>query len=115
MVADLLEARDCRCLIHALNLCEVHYDALRRKGTEALDSGELVELVQGLGLLVVEDLEQGLWSEAARLKALFRRVSLADCVAAALANRENAALVTSDRSELGPLAEAKECSVRFIR
>ncbi len=50
-----------------------------------------------------------------QLKAEWRRISLADCFALALAIREKATLVTSDHHELDRIAETGLCPFRFIR
>ena len=45
----------------------------------------------------------------------WRRVSLADCFAIALALLENGTVLTSDHHELDPIAQADLCPIRFIR
>jgi hypothetical protein len=58
---------------------------------------------------------QSLWQEAGRLKAVHRRVSLADCFAIALASRLDAQVVTSDHHEFDALVASGVCRVLFIR
>lgn len=53
--------------------------------------------------------------DAGELKAIYKRVSLADCCAIALANRLDADLVTSDHHELDDLADLKVCKITFFR
>ena len=67
------------------------------------------------GIDIREDLDPAIWKAAGDIKAEFRRISLADSFAAALARRLDATLVTSDRSEFAPLAEKNICKVLFIR
>src|SRR6185295_9339006 len=67
------------------------------------------------GLALLDAVPPALWRSAGDLKAKWRRISLADCFALALAIRENATLVTSDHRELDPIAESEICSIRFIR
>jgi predicted nucleic acid-binding protein len=55
------------------------------------------------------------WQDAGRLKSVHRRISLADCCAAALARRLSGELVSADHHELDPLAAAGVISIRFIR
>jgi uncharacterized protein with PIN domain len=112
-VEDLLQESAHRCLVHAINVCEVYYDLCRRGDTE--DAETLESLLTGYGLEIVDTLSPDLWRIAGKIKAHWRRVSLADCFALALAIQEKGTLVTSDHHELGPLAEAGVCPVRFIR
>ena len=56
------------------------------------------------------------WVKAAgKLKGAWKRVSLADCFALALALEESGTMVTTDHHELDSLADAKVCPIRFIR
>jgi uncharacterized protein with PIN domain len=111
-VEALLEAEN-RCLIHFLNVCEVYYHVYRRAGKER--AAKLEVILRSYGFELVDALLPVLWQEASELKAEWRRVSLADCFALALAVREKATLVTSDRHEMEPVAEAGLCPFRFIR
>ena len=52
--------------------------------------------------------------KAKRIKADYKRISLADCFCAALAKRVEGSVVTADQ-EFKPLADAAGCSVEFIR
>ena len=113
VVGDLLQEPTNRCLIHAVNACEVYYDLYRRANTK--DAESLEEIFAGYGLLLLETLPPNLWRIAGQLKASWRRVSLADCFALALAIREGGTLVTSDHHELDPIARAGICPIRFIR
>lgn len=99
--------------VHTINLCEVFYHVRRKHGEEAaLDA---YSGIQKLRLSIREDMDEDLWQAAARIKADFRRVSLADCLCTALANRVGGEMVTSDRHEIEALAEAGVCVARFIR
>jgi len=113
VVAELLEETANRCLIHAVSACEVYYDLLRRGTID--EAGALVALLTEYDLDLIETLPSDLWSIAGKLKAEWRRVSLADCFALALAIREGGTLVTSDHHELDPIAAAGACPIRFIR
>ena len=98
--------------VHAINLCEVFYHVRRLHGEDAA----LVAYagILNLGLSVREDMDEGLWQHAARLKADFHRISLADCICVALANRVDGLIVTCDRHEIEPLVAAGECKALFI-
>lgn len=113
VVAALLEEGSYRCVIHVLNVCEVYYHLYRRADQDrALN---LESILLSLGFEQDDSLLPTLWQEAGRLKAEWRRVSLADCFALALAIRERATFVTSDHHELDPIAQADVCPFRFIR
>jgi hypothetical protein len=61
------------------------------------------------------DLDTAFWQEAGKLKAVHRRVSLANCLAVALTLRTGGSLVTSDHHELDPLAALGVCPIIFFR
>ncbi len=67
------------------------------------------------GVLVRADFDEAFWQEAGRLKAVHRRVSLADCFGLTLTERTGGTFVTSDHHELEPLAQAGICSISFFR
>jgi predicted nucleic acid-binding protein len=98
---------------HAVNLCEVYYDHIRHAG-EASALQELQELEE-LGLVIYQDMDPNFWQEAGRIKATYRRVSLADCFLITLAQRYDAEIFTCDHHELETLAASAMCSIMFIR
>jgi predicted nucleic acid-binding protein len=104
---------DSDCVAHAVNVCEVYYDCLRRDGEAQAD--ELLEDLASIGLITREDMDVSLWKTAGGYKAAIARVSLADCFAMALTQRLNAELMTSDHREFDPVAAQGICSIRFIR
>ena len=113
--AEIVEnhlAGDEVCMAHAVNLCEVYYDYLRAEDENA--ARVAVETLKGDGLAVREDLDEPFWKEIGRYKTSYR-VSLADCFAIALANRDEVRVSTSDRHEFGPIADQGVCEVEFIR
>jgi len=73
-----------------------------------------VEL-RSLGIVERNDLETEFWTEAAKLKAVHRKISLADCFAIALTKRVDGMLLTSDHHELDSLAKLGVCPITFIR
>jgi len=101
------------CMIHGINLCEVYYDFLRTGGDVIAEA--LIQDVQSLDILVRDDLTVSFWRQVGGYKASIRRISLADCFALTLANREAAILVTSDRKEFEPLVPLNICQINFIR
>lgn len=113
VVAGILKDPENRCLIHAVNVCEVYYDTFRRSGAE--DAAALEDLLVNTGIKIVETIPSALWRTAGRLKAEWRRISLADCLTLALALLENGTVLTSDHHELDPVAQAAVCPIQFIR
>lgn len=101
------------CYMHAINLCEVYYDALRAQG-EAVAKSVVADILS-TGIRVREDMDTDLWQAAGTYKAVMRRVSLADCFCIALAGRLDGDLLTADRHELGVLAQSGTCKITFIR
>jgi predicted nucleic acid-binding protein len=111
-VASLLDEPKNRCRLHAVNLCEVYYDGIRRGDTP--DAARLENLLTKSGFEIETEVPRSLWDSVGQLKAS-RRVSLADCFAVALALRENGTVITSDHHEFDPLAAAGICPIQFIR
>lgn len=112
-VAAILTDPQNECYAHALNLCEVFYDFTRSGGETAAQSA-VTELLNA-GVIERQDLDIAFWQQAGRLKAVHRRVSLADCCAFALTLRVAGELVTSDHHELDLLVAAGVCSINFFR
>lgn len=113
VVAEILKDSRNRCLIHALNACEVYYDIYRRSGEQ--DASALEVILATAGIKVVETIPSSLWRTAGNLKAVWARISLADCLALALALLENGTVLTTDHHELDRIAQAAICPIRFIR
>lgn len=116
VVGSLLADADNRCSAHAINICEVYYDALRRDPTlQAHEAAnDAIVALRVAGIETHEDLDEEMWREAATCKA-WRRMSLADAFAVALTNRLGATLVTSDHHEFDAVAADGICPVLFIR
>lgn len=111
-VDTLLADKNNMCMAHAINLCEVYYDLMRPAGENIAR-----DAISGLfraGIRVREDMDIEFWQKAGQLKAVYRRVSLADCMCATLASRTGGSVVTSD-SEYLPLKDADVCKVISIR
>lgn len=111
LVDGLLTDPQNECLVHATNLCEVFYD-FRRTGGEDVAQSAMKDL-HDTGLVLRDDMDVDLWQEAGRIKADLRRISLADCFCAALAERVEGAVVTAD-AEFKPLADSGR-DIIFIR
>lgn len=113
VVEGLLDPRANRCLFSPINACEVYYDLLRREYRVGADALELI--LGAYGLQIVGTQPPDIWRTAGKLKAQWRRVSLADCFGMALAIHEGGTFVTSDHKELDAVAQAKVCPIRFFR
>jgi len=113
VVAEVLKNPSKRCLIHAVNACEVYYDIYRRAGEK--DASALERILADAGIELVDTIPADLWRTAGKLKAEWRRVSLADCFALALALLEDGSVLSSDHHELDPIAQAAVCPIQFIR
>ncbi|NES99524.1 MAG: type II toxin-antitoxin system VapC family toxin [Sphaerospermopsis sp. SIO1G2] len=113
IVENYLSDQKYICMIHAINLCEVYYDFLRTGGNTIADT--FIEDVESLGLLIRDNLTISFWRQVGSYKASIRRISLADCFALTLANRESGILVTSDRKEFEPIVPLNICAINFIR
>jgi len=83
--------------MHVVNLCEVYYDVYRRGGKGMAD--QLLRDVYRLPIRFIQTISRSLLQEAGRLKAN-GGISLADAFAVALANLNNAKLITADHHEL---------------
>ena len=113
IVGSFLRNEENISFVHAINLCEVYYEAYRESSRK-----EAVALVEGfldLGLIIRDDMDIEFWQNAGELKAIHKRVSLADCCAIALSKRLDAELVTSDHHELDALADLGVCKITFFR
>jgi PIN domain nuclease of toxin-antitoxin system len=101
------------CMAHSVNLCEVYYDFLKAEDENVAQKA--INDLEKYGLIFREDMDQEFWKEVGSYKAGIKRVSLADCFAIALTNREQAVLVTSDHHEFDHIFEQGICQVMFIR
>lgn len=112
VVEQLLDHPGHTCYAHAINLCEVYYDVVRRGGVATAEQaiGDLFSA----GVSERADLDPLLWREAGRLKAR-RRLSLANALGLALAQRLGAEFVTADHHEFDALASAGGHPILFIR
>jgi PIN domain nuclease of toxin-antitoxin system len=113
IVEEYLFSNDYDCLIHRINLCEVYYDFFRSSG-EIVAENMVTELAMA-GVTFNDDLAGDFWRQVGKYKASIRRLSLADCFALTLANREQGLLVTSDRKEFEPVVPLNICAINFIR
>jgi predicted nucleic acid-binding protein len=103
--ADLLEnlfaqAPKAKFWLHAINLGEVYYDTLRTSGPEVAD--QVFSDVRALPIIIVWEIEIDFLQAVGRFK-VGHRMSYADAWVLALAERESATVVSTDRHEFGPI------------
>jgi PIN domain nuclease of toxin-antitoxin system len=111
-IESLLADTQTQCIVHAINLCEVFYDAVRDGGTASAFA--ILDDITDLGIVVSEDLAPPFWQLAGLIKSSFR-ASLADCFGLALAGWLKADFYASDHHELDAIAPLGICRIRFIR
>jgi PIN domain nuclease of toxin-antitoxin system len=100
------------CYAHAINLCEVYYDAIRVGGLA--DAEKSLQDLFDLGVVEQNDFDTDFWKEVGRLKAK-NKASLADFCAIVLANNRGGTILTSDHHEFDKIAQDNICAVQFIR
>lgn len=101
-----------QCYMHAINLCEVYYDYIRR--SDISTARKIIQEASEL-LTVRNDIDRDFWQEAGEYKANLRRISLADCLCITLANRIGGTVVTTDHHEFDAIHEKGIITVKFIR
>ena len=82
-----------KLLMTSVNYGEVYYKVLRRLGKSKAE--EIDRLIHGMPISIL-DVDQQLAREAARFKA-FKKMSYADCFAAALAKVHDGEVITGDK------------------
>ena len=112
VVENAIKDLNSQCIAHAINLCEVYYDAHRNAGEAHAES--VISDLASVGVIERNDFDQTFWKDAGRLKA-GGGISLADCIAIMLTNRVGGTLLTSDHGEMDPVAVAGICNITFIR
>jgi predicted nucleic acid-binding protein len=100
------------CVAHAINLCEVYYHTYRQSGEVAAETA--IETLANIGIRANDDLDDGLWRQAGKIKGS-HRLSIADALAIALTLKLGGEFITSDHHELDPLAAAGVCHIKFFR
>ena len=108
---DLLLEPDTDACLHAVNLGEVYYLALRRGQN---DADKIMEQVLGLGVQIRRDLDNDFIRLAGKWKA-GHRVAYADAFVLALAERDQATLVSTDHGELDPIAAEGKIPFFWLR
>lgn len=101
------------CVAHAINLCEVYYDMLRRYDEQT--ANQVISDLQTAGVQIQAVMDLVFWQRVGKLKVNPGKLSLADCFALALTLHMNATLVTSDHHEFDRIDATGLCPILFIR
>jgi PIN domain nuclease of toxin-antitoxin system len=116
-VQNLLDDADVPKFAHAVNLCEVFYDAL--KSTDVTGAEVSMAALRDEGIVERNDMDAAFWRDVATLiaqqRAAGHRLALGDAFGVALARREDADFVTADRAELESMQAAGIARITFIR
>ena len=98
--------------IHKINLLEIYYGFYRDDGKELAEA--ILDDSLSLPIVIVDNLDNSLFCEAGRLKALYY-VSLADSVALALAKIMEGSFITADHHEFDALENKENIKFSWIR
>lgn len=98
--------------VHRVTLAEVYYDVLRSSGKEKADAA--LAALEALQIAVSYDLDITFIQTLSKYKVA-HKISFADAFVLALAETQNATVVTSDRHEFGPIEENGILSFLWIR
>jgi PIN domain nuclease of toxin-antitoxin system len=99
--------------MNAVNLLEVYYDRLRLQDSKKLNKFRTWAFDGPIKIAYAFSRSE--LDEAARLKAVYKRISLADVLGLATAKRLGAAFVTSDHSEIAALEATEALDILWIR
>lgn len=98
--------------LHAINLGEIFYDTLRTSGKDI--ATQLFIDIAALPINIVWNIEPDFLQIVGRYKVGYR-MSYADAWVLALAERESAAVITTDRHEFGAVEAAGGLSFVWLR
>lgn len=100
------------CIIHAVNLCEVYYDIIRR--SDELNAQNIITKLASV-ITIREDMNSEFWQQAGNYKANLRHISLADCFCMAISQKLGGTIVTTDHHEFDAIVKQGIVIVKFIR
>ena len=100
-------------IANKVNLIEVYYGIWREYGKLHADAA--LAGVAVFSVVQVSDISMDVLYEAGRIKADYRRVSLADSVVIAEAITRNGCVVTADHHEMDTLDKARVAEFLWIR
>ncbi len=108
----LLKSQRTERFIHAVNLGEVYYDSIRYAGLS--EARNLIDEILRLPITVVWELDMPFLEKVGHYKTAYR-VSYADCFVLALAEQEQAMVVSTDHHEFDAVDKAKVLNFYWLR
>ena len=111
-VAALLSDPASVCYAHSVNLCEVYYPGIRRRGAPRAQAA--VESLYADGVVERRDMSRRFWQRVGDLKAR-GHISLPDCFCICLAEVLRGQVVTCEHGEFGPIVDLDIVPIEFIR
>lgn len=109
---ELLKDKSCTFFMHAVNLGEVYYDTLRHTGEEK--AKELFDDISRLPVRIIWSIDIPFLELTGKYKTSFS-MSYADAFALALAEREEATVITTDHKEFDPVEKAGVLMFYWVR
>jgi len=97
--------------ISVINLLEVYYGFGRETGIDY--AKQIIGKIQDSSISIVDVISPFVFHEAGRIKAIYK-CSLADAIGVATAKELDALFVTSDHSELEPVAEGEKLQFYWL-
>jgi PIN domain nuclease of toxin-antitoxin system len=110
LLIEAADAGDTQVCMNSVNLLEVYYDRLRLD--DAFKRDEFLMCAFESPIQIIDTFPRPLLDEAARIKAFYRRISLADAIGLATASCTGGVFVTADHHELDAVNMRE--AVRFL-
>lgn len=111
IVETLFNDKYNRFFMHAINIGEVYYDALKRN---AKDKAQFWNDMQQLPITIIWELDIPFIETVGKYKTSFR-VSYADCFLLALAEQKFATVISTDHHELESIDKAGKIPIYWLR
>jgi predicted nucleic acid-binding protein len=115
IVEKILEKAEQGAIIlymNKINILEIYYGILRDEGIDKAE--EIYSRILSLPITVIDKLEDQVFKESGRMKAMYR-ISLTDSIALAEAKVKNVKLLTADHHEFDVLVDKGEVDFYWIR
>jgi predicted nucleic acid-binding protein len=106
-------AGQARLEMSVYNLLEVYYGFIRDYGIDAANT--IMRRVDEIPLNIIKEVSDFVYNEAARLKGVYHKISLADAVGLATAASCSARFVTSDHHELEVIERSEAIQFFWFR
>jgi PIN domain nuclease of toxin-antitoxin system len=113
LLIETIDSGEVEIYMSIVNLLEVYYDRLRLDDNEKL--GEFLTWAFASPIKIIDAVSRSELDTAARLKAVYKRISLADAIGIATAQSLAAVFVTSDHHELDIVEKKEALSFLWIR